>query len=335
MKLSIILPCYKEAAGLPAMLASLNRTLEKIPGEKEIIAIDDGSPDDTWAVLCALKTRYKDLHVVRFARNFGKEAALTCGLKMAKGDVAVMMDSDGQHPPEVIPQMVAKWKNGAKAVCAIRDSRDTDGPLRRALSQSFYTLFRHITDLDMPPGAGDFRLLDRKVIDAVCALPERTRFMKGLMTWVGFAPAFVTFTPPPRASGTSSFAFARLFALALDAITSFSTLPLRVWSLIGVFVSFSSFVYFLWLLLKTLVFGVDTPGFATIMCVMLFLGGIQLISLGVIGEYVGRIFNEVKGRPLYIVADEDPPAAEPIAAPGAPFGGPLPGVLIPGERRGG
>jgi glycosyltransferase involved in cell wall biosynthesis len=307
MKLSVILPCYREAANLPAMLAALTRVLDGIPGEKEIIAIDDGSPDDTWKVLTALKGQYRDLHIVRFARNFGKEAALTCGLRMARGDIAVTMDADLQHPPEVIPSMVEKWRTGARMVYALRRGRDTDGPARKALSKAFYFIFRHITELDLPQGAGDFRLLDRKAIDAVNLLPEKNRFMKGLMTWVGFEPGYVHFDVTERAGGKSSFAMRKLFRLAIDAITAFSTMPLRVWSLIGVAVSLSSFLYFIYLIVRTLVFGVDTPGFATIMCMMLFLGGVQLISLGVIGEYIGRIFNEVKNRPVYIVADDLPP----------------------------
>jgi glycosyltransferase involved in cell wall biosynthesis len=310
MKLSIILPCYKEAANLPAMLAALKRELDKIPGDKEIIAIDDGSPDDTWKVLTTLKEQYRDLHIVRFARNFGKEAALTCGLRMAGGDVAVTMDADLQHPPEIIPEMLEKWRQGARVVYALRRGRETDGPLRKVLSKSFYFIFRHITELDMPQGAGDFRLLDRKAIDAVNLLPEKNRFMKGLMTWVGFTPAYVHFDVPERAGGESSFSMKKLFRLALDAITAFSTVPLRIWSLIGVLVSLSAFFYFIYLVARTLIFGVDTPGFPTIMCMMLFLGGVQLISLGVIGEYVGRIFNEVKNRPVYIVADDLPAEAD-------------------------
>jgi glycosyltransferase involved in cell wall biosynthesis len=317
MKLSIVLPCYKEAANLPAMLAALARALDGLDGEKEIIAVDDGSPDDTYKVLCALKAQYRYLHIVRFARNFGKEAALTCGLRMAKGDAVITMDADLQHPPDVIPALLEKWKQGDKMIYALRRNRDGDTGVRKFLTRAFYFIFRRITELDLPPGAGDFRLLDRRVVDAVNALPEKNRFMKGLMTWVGFAPGFVDFEAPERAGGASSFNFTRLFGLAVDAITSFSDIPLRVWSFAGVLVSGVAILYALYLLIDTLVFGAKTPGFATIMCAMLFLGGVQLISLGVIGEYIGRIFREVKNRPVYIVAEDLPPEKAQMKAPPA------------------
>jgi glycosyltransferase involved in cell wall biosynthesis len=312
MKLSVIMPCYNEAGSLPAMLAALEQVFDDIPGEKEILAIDDGSPDDTYQVLCALKLQYKYLHIIRFARNFGKEAALTCGLRMAKGDAVVMLDSDLQHPPFIILDMLEKWRQGDKMVYALRRNRNVDGFVRKFLTNSFYFLFKHITDLDLPRGAGDFRLLDRKVVDAVNQLPEKNRFMKGLMTWVGFQSGFVWFEVAERADGQSSFSFKRLFKLAVDAITAFSNIPLRIWSFIGVLVSAGAFLYSVYLIIDTLVFGVKTPGFVTIMCVILFLGGIQLISLGVIGEYIGRVFTEVKGRPIYIVAEDLPPEKESI-----------------------
>jgi glycosyltransferase involved in cell wall biosynthesis len=317
MKLSIILPCYKEAANLPAMLAALTRVLDDVSGDKEIIAVDDGSPDETWKVLLGLKALYKDLHIVRFARNFGKEAALTCGLRLARGDIAITMDADLQHPPEVIPEMLERWRQGARVVYALRRDRETDGLLREFLSRSFYFVFHQIAELDLPHGAGDFRLLDRKAIDAINLLPEKNRFMKGLMTWVGFEPGYVHFDVHERPGGKSSFRFRRLFSLALDAITSFSVVPLRVWSFIGAIVSLSAFLYFIYLVISTLIFGVDTPGFATIMCMMLFLGGVQLIGLGVIGEYVGRIFSEVKNRPVYIVADDLPAEGKGFGPPPA------------------
>lgn len=304
MKLSVVLPCHNEAAGLPALFAALAETLDRIEGEKEVIAVDDGSTDATFLALCALREKFPYLRVLRLARNFGKEAALTCGLNHATGNAVVTMDSDLQHPPAVILDMLEKWRGGARVVYALRRNRDGDSALRRGLTRAFYALFARIADLDLPPGAGDFRLMDRRVVEAVNRLPERNRFMKGLMTWVGFESAFVPFDPDPRARGASSFSLRRLFRLALDAITAFSTVPLRVWSVAGVLISGVAFVYAVYLMIDTLVFGAKTPGFATIMCAMLFLGGIQLISLGVIGEYVGRIFNEVKGRPLYIVADD-------------------------------
>jgi glycosyltransferase involved in cell wall biosynthesis len=304
MHLSVILPCYREAANLPLMLPALQKVLDQIDGGKEILAIDDGSPDNTYDVLCTLKSQYKDLHILRFARNFGKEAALTCGLHRAKGNVVVMLDSDMQHPPEVILEMLEKWKQGDKVVYALRRNRDGDGKLRKLYTKWFYWVFRNITDLDLPQGAGDFRLLDRKVVDAINLLPERNRFMKGLMTWVGFRSGFVYFDAAERALGRSSWSFKSLFVLALNGLTAFSNVPLRIWSLFGVLISTIALVYLIYLIVSTLVFGTDVPGYASLMCGVLFMGGIQLLSLGVIGEYIGRIFNEVKDRPIYIVSDE-------------------------------
>ena len=305
MYLSVILPCYREATNLPAMLAALQKVLDKIPGEQEILAIDDGSPDNTYDVLCSLKPQYKNLHIIRFARNFGKEAALTCGLHRAKGDAVVMLDSDLQHPPEVILQMLEKWKQGDKVVYALRQNRDGDSWLRRIYTKIFYWVFRTITDLELPEGAGDFRLLDKKVVAAINLLPERTRFMKGLMTWVGFKSGFVYFDAAERASGESSWSFKNLFMLAVNGLTAFSNVPLRIWSLCGVLVSTIALIYLIYLVVRTWAFGIDVPGYASLMCGVLFMGGIQLISLGVIGEYIGRIFNEVKDRPIYIVADDN------------------------------
>jgi len=304
MYLSVILPCYREATNLPAMLAALQKVLDQVPGEKEILAIDDGSPDNTYEVLCSLKPQYKYLHIIRLARNFGKEAALTCGLHRAKGDAVVMLDSDLQHPPEVILEMLKKWEQGDMMVYALRRNRDSDGLLRRAWTKTFYWVFRTITELDLPEGAGDFRLLDKKVVTAINQLPERNRFMKGLMTWVGFKSGFVYFDVADRASGISSWSFKNLFVLAINGLTAFSNVPLRVWSLFGVLISTVATIYALYLIIRTWIFGIDVPGFASIMCSVLFMGGIQLISLGVIGEYIGRIFNEVKHRPIYIVSED-------------------------------
>jgi len=307
MYLSVVLPCYKEAGNLPAMLEALQKTLDAVPGNTEILAVDDGSPDNTYQTLLDLKPRYKNLHIVRFARNFGKEAALTCGLRLAKGEVVAMLDADLQHPPETILEMIEKWKGGDQIVYALRRNRAGDSALRKFFTRIFYFVFRHISDLNLPQGAGDFMLLDRKVVDAINLLPEKNRFMKGLMTWVGFKRGFVSFDVHERAGGESSFRLKKLFLLALDAITSFSNLPLRVWSSCGVLVSLVSLGYFAYLLVRTLLFGVDVPGFPSIMCAILFMGGVQLISLGVIGEYIGRIFHEVKNRPVYIISDDVPP----------------------------
>lgn len=305
-KLSVVLPCYKEASNLPAMMQALHQVLDTVAMDKEIIAVDDGSPDNTFAVLCDLQEAYPLLRVIRLARNFGKEAALTCGLHHATGDAVVMMDSDLQHPPEVIPEMIAKWQSGAEMIYALRHGRDGDGFLRQFLTKGFYWLFHRIADLDLPRGAGDFRLMDKKVVQAINQLPERNRFMKGLMTWVGFETDILYFTAPARQAGESGWPMTRLFRLAFDGITSFSTVPLRIWSGIGAMISLGALAYMLVLAVRTWVFGIDVPGYASIMCSVLLMGGIQLLSLGIIGEYIGRIYNEVKGRPIYLVGTDRP-----------------------------
>lgn len=303
--LSVISPFYNEAASVTAFMDRLRPLLDAQAASFEILCIDDGSADETHALL--LQEREKDprVKIVRFARNFGKEAALTCGLHLAKGEAAILMDSDLQHPPEVIPDLIRAWEGGAKMVYAIRKSRTTDGPLRKLFSRLFYLLFARIAEIKLPEGAGDFRLLDRAVIDAVNALPERTRFMKGLMTWVGFNYALVPFEVAPRAGGATHWSLTRLLRFAFDGISSFSTVPLRVWTWCGGFVSLLSLAYGLFLTARTILFGIDVPGYASQMVGLLFLGGVQLLSLGIIGEYLGRVYTEVKGRPIYLVATRE------------------------------
>lgn len=303
--LSIILPFYNEASSLREMFARLMPVLDSLNLSTEVLCIDDGSTDNTFAQLKRERAHDPRIKPVRFARNFGKEAALTCGLHLAQGKAVVLMDSDLQHPPEVIPDLLRAWQGGAKTVYAIRKNRDTDSPLRKLFSRAFYGLFAKIAEIKLPEGAGDFRLLDRVVVDAVNALPERTRFMKGLMTWVGFEYALVSFNVAPRTGGKTNWNFRRLIRFAFDGISSFSTLPLRVWTWTGGIVSSCAFAYGLFLTLRTLVSGNDVPGYASLMVGMLFLGGVQLLSLGILGEYIARIFTEVKGRPVYIVAEKD------------------------------
>jgi glycosyltransferase involved in cell wall biosynthesis len=302
--LSIILPFHNEEGTVAEIFQRLYPVLGRLGLSYEILCIDDGSEDRTFEYLCHERERDLRIKVVRFARNFGKEAALTCGLKMSLGRAAITMDSDLQHPPEVIPDLVAEWIGGAKMVYGIRKNRDTDSRIRRLLSLAFYALFRHIANIKLPQGAGDFRLLDRAVIDAVNALPERNRFMKGLMTWVGYPYALVPFNVAARRDGRSSWNFFRLVTFAFDGIASFSTLPLRIWTWCGGFVSLFALAYGLYLVVRTLLFGIDVPGYASLMVAILFFGGVQLISLGVIGEYLARVFVEVKGRPVYLIAEK-------------------------------
>lgn len=302
--ISIILPFYNEAQSARRMFEKLYPVLGKLGLSYEILCIDDGSSDNTFESLSHERSHDRRLKLIRFARNFGKEAALSCGLKLAQGNAAITMDSDLQHPPEVILQLIEKWKSGDQLVYAVRNDRHTDGILRKLFSKAFYAVFRHIAEIKLPEGAGDFCLLDRKVIDAVNALPERNRFMKGLVTWVGFRHGIVHFDVAPREGGHSHWNFFRLIRFAFDGISAFSTFPLRIWIWCGALISFASLAYGIYLTAKTLVFGIDVPGYASQMVATLFLNGIQLLSLGMIGEYLARIFTEVKARPIYLIADK-------------------------------
>jgi glycosyltransferase involved in cell wall biosynthesis len=304
-ELSVVVPMHNEERTLDALFARLIPALQAITRDFEIVAVDDGSRDATWARLRALSAGEPRLRGISFSRNFGKEIAIAAGLRHARGRAVVIMDADLQHPPEVIAAFVAKWREGARMVYGVRRDRGTDGPLRRLFSRAFYGLFAALSPTRLPPGAGDFRLLDRKAVDALNAVTERTRFTKGLYAWIGFEQAAVTFDVEERADGgPSRFSPGKLVAFAIDGITAFSTLPLRVWSYVGLAVSGLAFLYVVVFLVRTLLFGADVPGFPTLVISVMFFSGVQLITLGVLGEYIGRIFIEVKRRPLYLVADE-------------------------------
>ncbi|WP_183191347.1 glycosyltransferase family 2 protein [Ancylobacter tetraedralis] len=303
--ISVVVPVYNEAACLESLHARLSAVLDCYPGmQREFVFIDDGSRDGSFDALTELGRRDPAVKALRFARNFGKESAMAAGLRAAAGDIVVLMDADLQHPPEVIPEMIERWQNGAQMVIAVRRSRSTDPLPRRLFSRGFYHFFHALSEVNIPEGAGDFRLFDRRVVDAINALPERNRFMKGITSWVGFRQEEIDFEVAERVGGVSSFNMIGLLRYAIDGLSSFSMVPLRVWSFVGVVLALLSGLYGVYLLGEALFFGVRTPGFPTIMVSMLFVSGVQLISLGVIGEYVGRIFTEVKRRPLYLVADE-------------------------------
>ena len=302
--LSIIVPVYNEQDVICDFLHALVHASKDWGLNIEIIIINDASKDSTLLKLKELKQQLP-IKIISFSRNFGKECALTAGLEHCKGDMAVLVDADFQHPLEVIPEFIQAWEEGYDMVYGVRQSRGDEKPVKRWLTHTFYRLFDKITPIDIPRNAGDFRLLDRKVIDAMNKLQERQRYMKGLYAWVGFNSKSIYFTVQQRAAGTSSWSFFRLLELALTGITSFSDVPLRVWSIIGAIISLLAFVYGSFILIKTLVIGSDLPGFATLIVAIMFLGGIQLLSVGILGEYISRIFNEVKQRPKYIVAESD------------------------------
>lgn len=301
--LSVVLPMHNEANNIDALFARLQPVLERLGVPYELVCVDDGSRDDTWARLTAVHAVNPRVRLLRFSRNFGKEMAMTAGLRQASGRAVVLMDSDLQHPPEVIEEFYAQWQSGAQVVYGVRKSRDTDPPVRRWLTRRFYQTLDSMSEVPLPRDAGDFRLMDRVVVDALNQMGERTRFMKGLYSWIGFRQVAVPFDTAPRHAGTTSFSTWKLFRFALDGIVSFSTLPLRIWSWLGLMVAAIAVIYGAVILLKTMIFGIDVPGYASLMVATLFIGGVQLICLGVLGDYLGRVFTEVKGRPLYLVSD--------------------------------
>lgn len=303
-ELSVIVPAFNEGPNVNLLVERLTPVLDQAVTSWEVLFIDDGSRDDTLVRLRALSEADSRIRAVSFSRNFGKEIALAAGLDHAHGRAVVIIDADLQHPPETILTFVAKWREGYDMVYGQRVDRSTDGPIRRWLSRRFYDVFERFGETALPDGAGDYRLLDRKVVESLKRMGERARFSKGLFAWVGFKSIGIPFEVNDRAHGESKWSFRKLTAFAFDGLASFSTLPLKVWTYIGSVISTFAFCYALFFAVKTLVFGADVPGFPSLIISVMFFSGIQLVSLGVIGEYVGRIFAEVKRRPLYIVAEE-------------------------------
>jgi glycosyltransferase involved in cell wall biosynthesis len=316
--LSVIVPMFNEASNVDALFARLVPVMEGLGQPYEIICIDDGSRDDTLARLVALRGRYPALKVVALSRNFGKEIALTAGLQHAAGRAAIPIDADLQHPPEMIPRLVEKWREGFDVVYAVRKSRETEAPMRRLSAGAFYWIFDRLSDVPLPKDAGDYRLLDRKVVDAINAMPERSRFMKGIFAWVGYRQTGVTYDVEPRREGASGWSVRKLFHFAVDGLTSFSNFPLIAWGYVGVVIASASLIAGSYFVVRTLIYGVDVPGYASIMVAVLFFGGVQLITLGIIGSYVGRIFQEVKRRPLYLVRETHGFASAEKEAPQSP-----------------
>ncbi|MCD6060627.1 MAG: putative glycosyl transferase [Moraxellaceae bacterium] len=299
--ISCVVPVHNEAANIPAFIPALHAALAGLSRRFEIIAVNDGSTDGSGTLLRELASRY-GLCLIDFSRNFGKEAALTAGIDCARGDVVILIDADFQHPLELLPVMIGKWREGHDMVYGLRNGRDGESWLRRHATAFFYYLINRGSSVDIPMNAGDFRLMDRCVVEALKALPERTRFMKGLYAWVGFDSVAVPFHVQERQGGTSSFGLASLTRLALTGLFSFSDLPLRIWSTLGFLVAFGALLHGLWLLEEVWLDGVKVPGWATLAVSLMFFSGVQLISVGILGEYLARVFSEVKQRPNYIVA---------------------------------
>ncbi|MEO5738736.1 MAG: glycosyltransferase family 2 protein [Variovorax sp.] len=301
--ISCVIPCFNEAANLELLLPTLEEMLWSTRLRWEIIVVDDGSTDHTDAVV-APWCELEGFRCVSLSRNFGKEAALTAGLKAASGDAVVMLDGDMQHPPALIGAMVQHWLAGADVVHATRAARDDEGPLKRWGTRLFYRLVNASHRFQVTEDAGDFRLMDRKVVDALLSLPERSRFMKGLYAWVGFKAVSLPYVPAPRAHGRTHFDLGRLARLAVDGMTAFTTWPLRVVSVVGLLLALLSFAYGVYVIAEYLMFGNRVSGWATLVVSLMFFFGIQMLSMGILGEYVARIFDEVKSRPLYIVLRE-------------------------------
>ncbi|MGD9223263.1 MAG: glycosyltransferase family 2 protein [Desulfobacteraceae bacterium] len=301
--LSLLVPMYNEESVIPLFFKRTSKALSNAGIDYEFICVDDGSTDATLDLLRKYAAKEPNIKVISFSRNFGKEPAMTAALDFANGDAVVPIDADLQDPPEVILDMLAKWREGYDVVFAKRTSRDEDGILKRNTALWFYSIFNKMSDTGIPHNVGDYRLMDRKVVDILRKLPEKDRFMKGLYCWPGYNNTFVEYERPTRVEGYSKFNFWQLWNFALSGLTSFSTLPIRAGIYLGFLISLFSFLYALFIVTKTIVFGVDVPGYASIMVTMLFLGGIQLFFLGLLGEYIGRIFKEVKNRPLYVVQE--------------------------------
>lgn len=303
VRLSCVVPAYNEARSLPALLTVLVPALKRCTPRWELLIVDDGSRDATAEVLQPWLDE-PGVRVLKLSRNFGKEAALSAGLERARGDVVVLMDADLQHPPAMIETLLDAWRAGADVACAVRQHRRDERWLKRLGSRGFYGIVNAGSPVSIPRDAGDFRLMDRRVVDALCALPERNRFLKGLYAWVGFRTQLVPYTPDERHDGPSRYSLGRLAALAVTGVTSFSNVPLRAASALGGLIALGALAYGGWIVVQHVLEGHAVPGWATLVAGLMFASGIQLMGIGILGEYVGRIFDEVKQRPLYVLADE-------------------------------
>ena len=300
-RLSIVVPMHNEAPVLAQFFERIEAATGGLGVAIEIICIDDGSRDETLSGLVQKAARDPRVKVIALARNFGKEAALTAGIEAASGDMVVPIDADLQDPPELIADFVTRWEEGYDVVYGARADRSSDTAMKRTTARLFYRVFNGVADLEIPVSAGDFRLIDRQVVEALNRLPERNRFMKGLFAWVGFRQIGVPYVRPERAAGTSTMGYLRLWRFALDGITSFSTAPLRIWSVIGFVSALVALGAAAGLIIRVLIVGREVPGYASLMVVVLFGFAIQMMAFGVLGEYVGRLYQEVKGRPIYVV----------------------------------
>lgn len=304
--ITVIVPAFNEADAIRATLESIASHLQHLSKNWDIVVVDDGSKDETASIVRNLPASLKTT-LVRFSRNFGKEYAITAGLEYAKGDVIVCMDADGQHSAGLLADMLEKWHEGYDMVYAVRQDRAVESRFKHWGSRLFYRAMSLGGQINIPRDAGDFRLMDRKVVEALCSLPERSRFMKGIYAWVGYNSIGIPFTPLPRAHGESAFSKLKLMQLAWTGITSFSVMPLRLASAVGAMLALMAFIYGIIVIVDKLFFHESVPGWPTVVASMMFLSGVQLLFIGILGEYLARVYNEVKNRPPYIVAEIAPP----------------------------
>lgn len=299
---SLIVPMHNEAPMIEQFFQRVTPILATLGEAYEIICIDDGSRDLTLAFLVHARARNPCIKIISLSRRFGKEAALTAGIEAAEGQAVIPIDADLQDPPELMVEMIAKWREGYDTVVAIRSERGRDSVLKRWTAKGFYSVMQRLSEVPIPANAGDFRLLDRRVVEALKQLPERTRFMKGLFAWLGFRTAYITYVRPERVAGVTKWPYRRLWRFALEGITSFTSLPLTIWTYMGAAMAGFAFLYALFIASRTLLFGIDLPGYASLIVILLFFSGLNMLGIGIIGEYLARVFVEVKHRPLYLVS---------------------------------
>lgn len=297
---SLIVPMYNESTGLENSLSRIEEATSSLPYDFELVAVNDGSSDDTLQKLQHYSPKKITLRIVDLSRNFGKEAALSAGLQYSVGDAVIPMDADLQDPPELIGQMLEQWESGYEVVLAKRVDRQTDSFAKRSTARGFYRFINWLSEIKIPEDVGDFRLMDRMVVDVIKQLPENRRFMKGLFAWAGFRTTSIEYTRPKREHGKSKFNGWKLWNLALEGITSFSTVPLRIWTYLGFLVSAGAFIYGSYIIIDTLMHGNNVPGYPSLLSIILFLSGIQIAGMGILGEYLGRTYLETKRRPVFV-----------------------------------
>jgi glycosyltransferase involved in cell wall biosynthesis len=303
VKISVVVPLYNEEENIDVLFSRLLAVLEALNTSYEVICVNDGSRDNTLKNLVEYHQRYPQIKVVNLSRNFGKDIAMSAGIDYSQGMAVIPIDADLQDPPELIAEMIEKWQQGYDVVYASRRVRIGESCLKRFTAEGFYQVINKLSRVPIPPNTGDFRLIDRRVVESIKKMPERQRFMKGIFAWVGYKQTSILFDREPRYQGQTKWNYWKLWNFAIDGITSFSFLPLKVWTYVGLIIALVSLVYASFLMLRTIILGIDVPGYASLMVAVLFLGGIQLLTLGIIGEYIGRVYEEVKGRPLYLVRD--------------------------------